>query len=143
MIEINIKFLVMLCGVAVLGVVDIRKKNIPVAAIGALLGFGVTWNIITGEQIWWQMIFGVLPAAVLIPLKLFVKLNIGAGDIGLLMMLGASFGAEGAVSIMLLASLICLVSLAVLWLIKKLKKGVLIPFVPFIGAGLCVTGLAG
>lgn len=143
MIEINIKFLVMLCGVAVLGIVDIRKKNIPVAAIGALLGFGVTWNIITGEQIWWQMIFGVLPAAVLIPLKLFVKLNIGAGDIGLLMMLGASFGAEGAVSIMLLASLICLVSLAVLWLIKKLKKEVLIPFVPFIGAGLCVTGLAG
>ena len=143
MIEINIKFLVMLCGVAVLGIVDIRKKNIPVASIGALLGFEVTWNIITGEQIWWQMIFGVLPAAVLIPLKLFVKLNIGAGDIGLLMMLGASFGAEGAVSIMLLASLICLVSLAVLWLIKKLKKGVLIPFVPFIGAGLCVTGLAG
>lgn len=143
MIDLNIKFTVMLCGVAVLGIVDIKKRNVPLAAIGALLGFGVSWNLITGEQLWWQMLFGLVPAAVLIPVRLFAKVNVGAGDIGLLMVLGAAFGAEGVMSIMLLASLGCVAGILLLRLVKRLKKGALIPFVPFIGAGLCVTGIVG
>ncbi len=143
MIDLNIKFIVMLCGVAVLGIVDIKKRNVPLAAIGALLGFGVSWNLITGEQLWWQMLFGLVPAAVLIPVRLFAKVNVGAGDIGLLMVLGAAFGAEGVMSIMLLASLGCVAGILLLRLVKRLKKGALIPFVPFIGAGLCVTGIVG
>ena len=133
--------IIMICVVAALGVVDIRRKSISLIALLGLLGFCVVWNFVTRDLSPLNMLIGAVPAGVMFLAVRFTRLNIGTGDILLMAVLGVALGADTVCVTLIVASLSCAVVSGVLLAVKKIKKENTVAFVPFIGAGLAVSGI--
>ena len=136
----SLLMIILTCAVGALGVIDIRKKSVSVFALLAMLVFGIFWKLISKELGVINMLIGALPAGLLFLIVKVSRLKIGMGDILLIAVLGVALGADNVCVTLLSASVACAVFCAVLLAVGKLKKDNTVAFIPFIGAGMLVSG---
>lgn len=128
---------------AVLSLEDICRKELPVwqIVLGLLAAVALTAVQWKGSfQEIWIMLLGLLPALVFLAAAGISKEQIGYGDGLLLLPLGMVLGFERTAWMVLWALSLAAVCALALFVLYRRKKGLTIPFVPFLFAGYVLTG---
>ena len=133
-----IKEIVLLAGLGIMSVEDIRKKGIKRLWLIGLGIVGLIFTIADAEVLCVSFLLRFVPGVVFVLLAWATREQIGMGDALLILVMGWYLNAIELVDVCLLAFFIAgLVALVLLVLIKKSKKFEL-PMVPFIFAGYVV-----
>ena len=126
-----------------LGVSDIRKRSVSVAALSLYLGAALAWSVGAYGFDVERMALGAVPAGALLLLKKPLRLGIGGGDIAVLGIAGVTLGFGTAAGAVLIASLTCAAVFAIRIMLKKADRKSRMAFIPFMGIGVAVAGLLG
>ena len=133
-----IKEIVLLAGLGIMSVEDIRKKGIKRLWLIGLGIVGLIFTIADAEVLCVSFLLRFVPGVVFVLLAWATREQIGMGDALLILVMGWYLNAIELVDVCLLAFFIAgLVALVLLVVIKKSKKFKL-PMVPFIFAGYVV-----
>ena len=133
-----IKEIVLLAGLGIMSVEDIRKKGIKRLWLIGLGSVGLIFTIADAEVLCVSFLLRFVPGVVFVLLAWATREQIGMGDALLILVMGWYLNAIELVDVCLLAFFIAgLVALVLLVVIKKSKKFEL-PMVPFIFAGYVV-----
>ena len=133
-----IKEIVLLAGLGIMSVEDIRKKGIKRLWLIGLGIVGLIFTIADAEVLCVSFLLRFVPGVVFVLLAWETREQIGMGDALLILVMGWYLNAIELVDVCLLAFFIAgLVALVLLVVIKKSKKFEL-PMVPFIFAGYVV-----
>ena len=133
-----IKEIVLLAGLGIMSVEDIRKKGIKRLWLIGLGIVGLIFTIADAEVLCVSFLLRFVPGVVIVLLAWATREQIGMGDALLILVMGWYLNAIELVDVCLLAFFIAgLVALVLLVVIKKSKKFEL-PMVPFIFAGYVV-----
>ena len=133
-----IKEIVLLAGLGIMSVEDIRKKGIKRLWLIGLGIVGLIFTIADAEVLCVSFLFRFVPGVVFVLLAWATREQIGMGDALLILVMGWYLNAIELVDVCLLAFFIAgLVALVLLVVIRKSKKFEL-PMVPFIFAGYVV-----
>ena len=133
-----IKEIVLLSGLGIMSVEDIRKKGIKRLWLIGLGIVGLIFTIADAEVLCVSFLLRFVPGVVFVLLAWATREQIGMGDALLILVMGWYLNAIELVDVCLLAFFIAgLVALVLLVVIKKSKKFEL-PMVPFIFAGYVV-----
>ena len=133
-----IKEIVLLAGLGIMSVEDIRKKGIKRLWLIGLGIVGLIFTIADAEVLCVSFLLRFVPGVVFVLLAWATREQIGMGDALLILVMGWYLNAIELVDVCLLALFIAgLVALVLLVVIKKSKKFEL-PMVPFIFAGYVV-----
>ena len=133
-----IKEIVLLAGLVIMSVEDIRKKGIKRLWLIGLGIVGLIFTIADAEVLCVSFLLRFVPGVVFVLLAWATREQIGMGDALLILVMGWYLNAIELVDVCLLAFFIAgLVALVLLVVIKKSKKFEL-PMVPFIFAGYVV-----
>ncbi len=133
-----IKEIVLLAGLGIMSVEDIRKKGIKRLWLIGLGIVGLIFTIADAEVLCVSFLLRFVPGVVFVLLAWATREQIGMGDALLILVMGWYLNAIELVDVCLLAFFIAgLVALVLLAVIKKSKKFEL-PMVPFIFAGYVV-----
>ena len=127
--------------IAVLSLEDLFKKSVPVALLAAGVLFIPAGLLTEGAESISiaDNILGLIPGAVLLVISFVSRGQIGVGDGGLVMMLGASLGIETVIRILTAALLLITVFSGVMLVMRKLKRKSTLPFIPFLFAGYILS----
>lgn len=135
---IVIKEIVLLAGLGIMSVEDIRKKGIKRLWLIGLGIVGLIFTIADAEVLCVSFLLRFVPGVVFVLLAWATREQIGMGDALLILVMGWYLNAIELVDVCLLAFFIAgLVALVLLVVLKKSKKFEL-PMVPFIFAGYVV-----
>ncbi len=133
-----IKEIVLLAGLGIMSVEDIRKKGIKRLWLIGLGIVGLIFTIADAEVLCVSFLLRFVPGVVFVLLAWATREQIGMGDALLILVMGWYLNAIELVDVCLLAFFIAgLVALVLLVVIRKSKKFEL-PMVPFIFAGYVV-----
>lgn len=133
-----IKEIVLLAGLGIMSVEDIRNKGIKRLWLIGLGIVGLVFTIADAEVLCVSFLLRFVPGVVFVLLAWATREQIGMGDALLILVMGWYLNAIELVDVCLLAFFIAgLVALVLLVVIKKSKKFEL-PMVPFIFAGYVV-----
>ena len=133
-----IKEIVLLAGLGIMSVEDIRKKGIKRLWLIGLGIVGLIFTIADVEVLCVSFLLRFVPGVVFVLLAWATREQIGMGDALLILVMGWYLNAIELVDVCLLAFFIAgLVALVLLVVIRKSKKFEL-PMVPFIFAGYVV-----
>ena len=133
-----IKEIVLLAGLGIMSVEDIRKKGIKRLWLIGLGIVGLIFTVADAEVLCVSFLLRFVPGVVFVLLAWETREQIGMGDALLILVMGWYLNAIELVDVCLLAFFIAgLVALVLLVVIKKSKKFEL-PMVPFIFAGYVV-----
>ena len=133
-----IKEIVLLAGLGIMSVEDLRKKGIRRMGLIGLGIVGLIFTIADAEVLCVSFLLRFVPGVVFVLLAWATREQIGMGDALLILVMGWYLNAIELVDVCLLAFFIAgLVALVLLVVIKKSKKFEL-PMVPFIFAGYVV-----
>ena len=133
-----IKEIVLLAGLGIMSVEDIRKKGIKRLWLIGLGIVGLIFTVADAEVLCVSFLLRFVPGVVFVLLAWATREQIGMGDALLILVMGWYLNAIELVDVCLLAFFIAgLVALVLLVVIKKSKKFEL-PMVPFIFAGYVV-----
>lgn len=133
-----IKEIVLLAGLGIMSVEDIRKKGIKRLWLIGLGIVGLIFTIADAEVLCVSFLLRFVPGVLFVLLAWATREQIGMGDALLILVMGWYLNAIELVDVCLLAFFIAgLVALVLLVVIKKSKKFEL-PMVPFIFAGYVV-----
>lgn len=133
-----IKEIVLLAGLGIMSVEDIRKKGIKRLWLIGLGIVGLIFTIADAEVLCVSFLLRFVPGVVFVLLAWATREQIGMGDALLILVMGWYLNAIELVDVCLLAFFIAgLVALVLLIVIRKSKKFEL-PMVPFIFAGYVV-----
>lgn len=127
-----IAFSILLCGLLINSVEDIRERKISVALIGILFVVGMVFRI-AEKTLWtWDVVYCVIPGICSLLLSWGTKNRIGAGDGLLLLVLGLYLNREEVFAVSICAIMLAgLAALLLLCLFRK-PKDYEIPFVPIL-----------
>lgn len=133
-----IKEIVLLAGLGIMSVEDIRKKGIKRLWLIGLGIVGLIFMIADAEVLCVSFLLRFVPGVVFVLLAWATREQIGMGDALLILVMGWYLNSIELVDVCLLAFFIAgLVALVLLVVIRKSKKFEL-PMVPFIFAGYVV-----
>lgn len=126
----------------IISAIDWKYKIIPNRLITIIFIFGTAFNIITGSITIKSMIIGFfIISAPLLVLSIITKGSMGGGDIKLMAVAGAFLGAINIVKAFFIASIVSLITLAVLILLKKITVKDMVPYGPFLSIGVFIASL--
>ena len=127
--------------IAVLSLEDLFKKSVPVALLLAGILFIPAGLLTEGAESISiaDNILGLIPGAVLLVISFVSRGQIGIGDGGLVLMLGASLGIESVIRILTAALLLITIFSGVMLVMRKLKRKSTLPFIPFLFAGYILS----
>lgn len=123
-------------------VIDIKKKELPLAL---LVLFGLAAAVctgITGEKEWRDILYSFIPGAALLALGMCTRESIGYGDGLVVLILGLLTGLKGCLVIVSIGFVVSSVFAMVLLVFRKVKGKSRLPFLPFLTIGLGVMLLA-
>ena len=125
---------VMIIGLGVLSVIDIKNKKLPTSLIGifAIVCFILRCfqGISTGS-----FILGLLPGIVLLLLAISSGEKIGIGDALVVGILGIGYAIENVISILGISLFLIAIWAMGLLIIKKANKKTELPFLPYLFVG--------
>ena len=128
---------------AICSVTDIKRREISLPAAIAFLIAAILYRGYQG--LWWQGFFELfmrfVPGLTMVVLSFFRKEDIGIGDGILVVSTGYILGAVANVYMLLIASIVSGLYSVLMLVLKKIKKGDTLPFVPFMLAGCVLSGI--
>lgn len=132
MIEITIKFIIMICLLGACSYTDIEKKEISLSFISVFLGIEIIYLIVFKRGSLWQQCSGIIVGVAVLVYSKMSKGAIGEGDGYLLVATGLMLGWRDNI-VLLIGALILAGSFSIfLLLFKKVNKKKEIPFAPFL-----------
>ena len=114
----------------VMGVIDIRKKHIPMLPGVICLGAAVTGLLVAGGGVW-EIAAGVSVGGLLYVISRVSRGGIGEADALVYAITGAVLGFFGNCEVLLISLLLAAVVGSVLMIVKHVGRKYRIPFVPF------------
>ena len=120
-------------------VVDIRKQEVPIWALGAgilLSGIKVAMDVISGSFDPVGIALSLIPGAVFLILALVTGQGVGCGDGLMLLCIGPAFGLYRLSLGLFISLFICSMFSGILLLMKRAKGGTRIPYIPFLTIGM-------
>ena len=132
--------IVMIIGLGILSVIDIKNKKLPIWLIGvfAMVCFILRWF---GGVLVWDFLFGLLPGIVLLLLAIGSGEKIGIGDAFVVGILGIGYAIENVISILGISLFLISVWAIGLLIVKKANKKTELPFLPYLFVGHLVVCL--
>lgn len=129
----------------VLSLYDIRYRRVPVWIL--ILGGVITaavgiYGCVSGEITFAEILWGMIPGAVLLLLALGTR-KAGWADGIVLMLLGSVLGLRRCIAAAMLSLVMISVLSALLLILKKVHKGTRIPYVPFLTMGYVLWVMIG
>lgn len=121
---------------AVLAIVDIKEKAVPVMLI---LLFGITafvYRFAAGSREWLSVLYSLGPGVFLLAVSLCTKESIGYGDGWTVLALGMLIGTEGCIVTVCTGLLLSACFSMVLLTLHKVNGKSRLPFLPFLTIGL-------
>ncbi len=123
---------ILLCALAVLARIDIRRKELPLPLLGICAGVGLVLCPVTGDLSLAGLLGGVCVGGVLLLGALVSRESIGIGDGLLFVVTGIYLGLWKNLVLLFLAVAACAVVGLVLVLTKKCTRKQSLPFAPFV-----------
>ncbi|MBO5353756.1 MAG: prepilin peptidase [Lachnospiraceae bacterium] len=127
-----------LAGLFLLALVDIKEKMIPVIPVMAAGGLLMVYQLWQGKGIW-EVLAGLLPGLLLLLLSFCTRGGIGSGDGGVLCVLGTACGVQETVAVLGLAFVLEAVIAAGLLVMRRAGRKTELPFLPCVLAGYIVV----
>lgn len=119
-----------LLGIA--GVIDWKKKEMPVYLLGIMTGVIVLFSMLCQEIDVWYRVTGALLGVVFFVISKFTKESVGYGDSWLILILGIHMGILQVLQLLFAASLMsAFFAIFYLWK-RRWKRSETLPFVPFL-----------
>lgn len=115
---------------AVMAVIDRRKKKIPVLP-GILCTIVIVIAQIMDQAIWWQWVPGVLVGGSLYVVSKVTKGAIGEGDALVYSLTGVALGFSKNLELFILSLFFSALTAAILLVCRRVGRHTRIPFVPF------------
>ncbi len=123
---------VLLCALAVFARADIKKKELPLPALGVCAAVGVILFLTTDELSLSGVLGGMCVGGVLLLCALISRESIGIGDGLLFVVTGIYLGLWKNLILLFLAAVTCAVVGLILVLAKKCTRKKSLPFAPFV-----------
>lgn len=124
-------------------VTDIRRREISLPVVAGFLVAGIIYRGYRG--MWWQGLFELImrfaPGLIMLVVSLFRKEDIGIGDAVLVIATGYTLGAVRNIYMLMAAAVVSGIYSVIMLVLKKMKKGDTLPFVPFLLAGCILLGV--
>lgn len=126
--------IVIIIGLGILSVIDIKSKKIPVWFIGgfAIVCFLLRW---IQEVSLLEFILGILPGIILILLAIWSKEKIGIGDGLVVCIVGMAYTLETVISILGISFFLVAICSIGLLIVKKANGKTELPFLPYLFLG--------
>jgi len=132
MLEITIKYIILICLLGVCSYTDIEKKEISLSFISVFLGIEIIYLLIFEREAIWQQGCGIIVGLAVLIYSKISEGAIGEGDGYLLVATGLMLGWRDNI-VLLIGALILAGSFSLfLFLFKKVNKKKEIPFAPFL-----------
>lgn len=141
-ILLNIRLGILIGGLVVVGIEDLRKKEIGSLPLLIMGGLGVLLSLLAGDWTDWTVILRFLPGIFTLFLAWLTKESIGYGDGLTILCLGCFLPGEQIAGLCMMAITVAGIVALFLLLVKHRGKKTQIPFVPFLLIGLVITELA-
>ncbi len=122
----------------VLGIQDLRKKQVSMLLVWLLLGVGIMIHILSGERIAEALLSVLLLGSVLGAVALASKQAVGAGDAWVVAALGGYLGLLQTITVLFYGLVLCAAAGGILLVCKKGTRKMQIPFLPFLFLGYCI-----
>ncbi len=134
------KMLFLITYLMILTLFDLKEKRVPVVwlALGLLVAGGrsVYLNCIE-QQNWLQMLLGMMPGALLL-LVSFTTKKVGFADGIVLGIIGMFENYKVSLFVLCMGLFWASVVSVVLLVLRKVKRNIAIPFIPFLTAAFCM-----
>ena len=126
--------IVIIIGLGILAVIDIKNKKIPVYLIGsfAIICFLLRWT--QGISLL-EFILGILPGIILLLLAIWSGEKIGIGDGLVVGVLGMAYTIEIVISILGISFFLIAICSIGLLIAKKVNRKTELPFLPYLFLG--------
>ena len=126
--------IVVMIGLGILSVIDIKNKKIHVYLIGgfAIICFLLRW---VQEISLLEVILGILPGIVLLLLAIWSGEKIGIGDGFVVSILGMAYTIDTVISILGISFFLIAICSIVLLIAKKVNGKTELPFLPYLFLG--------
>lgn len=128
----------MVAWLSVAGVMDIRKKEVPVWIIIGTYMWSVILMFVQNNFLFWNIAVSTVPGLVLIVISLLTQ-KVGIGDGLIISGVGIGIGFEKCAYMVMIALLLCCFVSITMLLLKKVNRDSKIPFIPFITIGMGVV----
>lgn len=130
----NIGLIVCAIYVCGMGIVDLKKKEIPVLPGIILLLLLTVWQLLCcGKSLFWLL--SLLPAGALFAVSKGSRGAIGEGDALIFGVTGMVFGLYKNVELLIVSLMLCSFVAGALFLFRHVGRKYKIPFVPFVAVG--------
>ncbi|WP_051688574.1 prepilin peptidase [Butyrivibrio sp. AE2032] len=119
--------------------VDIRKQEVPIWALGAgiiISGARIAIDSVTGSFDPVGIALSLIPGAAFLILALVTRQGVGYGDGLMLLCIGPAFGLYRLALGLFISLFICSLFSGILLLMKRAKGGTRIPYIPFLTIGM-------
>lgn len=130
--------IVLIICLGISSVIDYRSKKISIILAGLILGAGIVsqyWQQGNMIQIFWRILFCILPGIIMLLISFCNRGNPGAGDGLMILSTGIYVGAEG-IYLMVAFAMLLLAAAALFSLIVLKKNGKEeVAFIPFLFLG--------
>ena len=122
---------------------DMMKKTVSLWLI--LLGNAgaagwLMWNCVKGQMVWQAVILSILPAILFLIIAKVSKEQVGYGDGWLMLPLGIILGFEKMCMVLMWAISLAAVCALILLVKYRYRRGMEMPFVPFLLTGYVLMG---
>lgn len=145
--SLYIATVVMIAGMSVLAVTDIKKRLIPNKALAVwlmawilIVGIQMIFNIETGVAMLFVSLAGAVMGGIIFLLcYILSKGQMGAGDVKLVFVLGLYMTGQRIMGAILYGALLCCAYSVIQMLRKRISIKDAVPMAPFIYMGMCIT----
>jgi leader peptidase (prepilin peptidase)/N-methyltransferase len=132
-----VKTVVILTGLLINSVCDLRRKQISLITTAIMAIMGIALHI-AERLVTWEWAFALIPGMIFLVLAWATKQKIGYGDGFIFLSLGCLLEWESMLSVCVTAGIFAGIAALVLLVFFHKKGSYEIPFVPFIFIGYCV-----
>lgn len=130
-----IRSVILLLGLAGLGVEDLRTKQVSSLPILVLAVIGCVLSVISGDWGSWNVLLRFLPGGAMLLLAWMTKESIGYGDAWILLCMGCFMTEIQMMNLCVIALSLSGLFALFLLLVRRKSRKTQIPFVPFLLAG--------
>lgn len=134
-VVMTIRSVILLVGLAGLGVEDLRKKQVSSLPILVLAAAGCVLSVISGDWDSWKVLIRFLPGGMAFLLAWLTRESIGYGDAWILLCMGCFLTETQMMSLCMIALTLSGLFALYLMLVRRKSRKTQIPFVPFLLAG--------
>ena len=132
--------MVMIIGLGILSVIDIKSKKLPIWLIEVFAVVCLILRWLEDVSVW-KLLLGLLPGIVLLLLAICSGEKVGIGDAVVVGILGIGYTIENVISILGISLFFIAIGAIGLLILKKANRKTELPFLPYLFVGHLIVCL--